>query len=176
MRERGATLIEMVLIIVLIGIIGAIAANAFLYASKSVMTANSVREAAQVNRLALDRMVREIRNVQSNRCVAVANANTFTFVDGQNNTIAYSWAGGAGNPLMRNADTLIGSVNNLTFTYYNSADPAVAIAVPTVCASPNTCSQTICATTNIWYMRIDLTTVSGGETVPLRSQVHPRNF
>ena len=56
--ERGVTLIEMVLTIVILGIIGWVASEAFLSSTKSVLTADSVREAAQENRLGIDRMVR----------------------------------------------------------------------------------------------------------------------
>jgi prepilin-type N-terminal cleavage/methylation domain-containing protein len=182
-NERGVTLIEMILSIVLIGIIGAVAANAFLFSTKSVLTGNLVREATQVNRLAMDRMVREIRNVGSNKCVQIAAPTDFKFVDGQNNAIEFSWAG-AGSPLMRNADTLVGNVSSLIFTYYNNANPPVDITTapapgpPVVCPSPpaaTPCAAS-CAVTDIWSINIDLTTQSGTETMRLRSQVHPRSF
>jgi hypothetical protein len=120
----------------------------------------------------MDRMVREIRNVRDNKCVQTATATDFKFVDGQNNTVEFSWAG-AGAPLLRNAtDTLVGKVSSLAFTYYSNADPPAEVA-PTVCATP--CAAT-CAATNIWSINIDLTTQSGTETMRLRSQVHPRSF
>lgn len=175
--ENGVTLIELVLSIVLIGIIGIVVAEAFLYSTRSVLTGNVVREATQVNRLALDRMIREIRNVRNSRCVATATANTISFVDAASNTITYSWSGTAGAPLTRTqnavTNTMVGSVNSLTFTYYNNADPPGTIPTPTVCATP--CLPT-CAATNIWMINIDLTTQTGTETVRLRSQVHPRSF
>lgn len=172
-NERGVTLIEMILSVVLIGIIGIIVAQVFLFSTKSVLTGNLVREATQVNRLAMDRMIREIRNVRSNRCVSnTTGAASFSFVDGQNNAIAYSWAG-AGSPLLRNgADPLVGKVSSLVFTYYNNANPPVAVA-PTGCATP--CAAA-CAATNIWSININLTTQSGTEAMQLRSQVHPRSF
>jgi type II secretory pathway pseudopilin PulG len=172
-NERGITFIEMVISIVLIGIIGMIAAQAFLSSTESVLTANLTREATEVNRLAMDRMIREIRNVDGNRCISNATtATTFSFVDGQNNTIVYSWAG-AGQPLMRNGtDPIVNSVSNLSFTYYNNASPPIAVA-PGGCATP--CAAT-CAATPVWAVQIDMTTQSGTETMQLRSQVQPRSF
>lgn len=181
-NEKGVTLIEIILSVIIIGIIGIIAAEAFLYSTRSVMTGDAVREATQVNRLAMDRMIREMRNVRNNLCVATATANTFSFVDSNNKTITYSWSGTSGDPLLRTenatTNTIVGSVNSLAFTYYDSADPPVDITAlpPTVCASPNTCSTTVCTATNIWQIKIDLTVISGGETVEIRSQVHPRGF
>lgn len=174
-NERGVTLIEMILSIVLIGIIGIVAAQAFLYSTNSVLTANSVREAMQVDRLAMDRMVREIRNVRDNKCVQTATATDFKFVDGQNNTVEFSWAG-AGAPLLRNTtDTLVDNMSSLAFTYYDNANPPLNITAspPTVCATP--CAAA-CAVTNIWSININLTTQSGTQTVQIRSQVHPRGF
>ena len=174
--ERGVTLIEMVLTIIILGIIGWVASEAFLSSTKSVLTADSVREAAQENRLGIDRMVREIRTVRDDRCIATATPTSFSFVDTENNAITYSWAG-AGSPLMRNADTLIGNVSSLAFTYYNNAATPVDITSgpPLVCPGPvpPTCDSA-CAATDIWAVNIDLTTQSGTETMRLRSQVHPR--
>lgn len=175
--ENGVTLIELVLSIVLIGIIGIVAAEAFLYSTRSVLTGNVVREATQVNRLALDRMIREIRNVLDKKCVGFADDKKFRFVDTFNNTIEFSWSGTSGDPLTRTENavpnTLVDNVSSLVFTYYNNADPPGTIPTPTVCATP--CSPT-CTPTNIWTINMDLTTQTGTETVRLRSLVHPRNF
>lgn len=179
-NEKGATLIEIILSVVIIGIIGIIAAQAFLYSTGSVLTGDAVREATQVNRLAMDRMIREMRNVRNNTCVSTATPTTFSFVDAANKMITYSWSGTVGAPLLRTenatTNTIVGSVNSLVFTYYNNADPPVAIPTPTVCTSPNTCSPTLCAVTDIWLIKIDLTTSSGGQTAQFRSQVHPRSL
>lgn len=176
MNQKGATLIEMILGIVIIGILAYVVSDAFVYTSRSVLTANLAREATQSGRLAVDRMVREIRNVRDNRCVAAANGRTFTFVDMSNNTITFTWSGVAGTPLMRNADVLVDEVSNLSFTYYNNNEPAPgAIGVPIVCGPPNTCLPA-CAATDIWSVNIDLTTQAGTETMQFRSQVHPVNF
>ena len=174
-NERGVTLIEMILSIILIGIIGAIAAQAFFYSTKSALNSNLLREATQSNRLAMDRMVREIRGVRGTRCVAQATAAVFSFVDGLNNTVTFSWAG-AGSPLLRNADTLVGTVSSLIYTYYDNAGAAIGGA-PTVCPGPvpATCAAA-CPVTDIWSVNIDMTTPSGSESLRLRSQVHPRAF
>lgn len=175
-NQKGATLIELVLSIVIIGVIAYVVTDAFVYSSRSILTGNSARDATQSGRLAIDRMVREIRNVRDNQCVDVAAGSSFKFVDAGNNAVAFTWAG-AGAPLMRNSDVLVDRVSNLTFIYYDSANPPnnITATPPTVCASPNTCLST-CASTNIWSVNIDLTTQSGSETMEFRSQVHPVSF
>jgi type II secretory pathway pseudopilin PulG len=172
MNQKGTTLIELVLSIVVLGIIAYIVTDTFVYSSRSILAGNSARNATQGGRLAIDRMSREIRNIRDNNCVSTATGTTFSFVDAVNNSITYTWAG-VGNPLMRSGNVLVDNVSNLTFTYYDNANPPNTIAVPTVCATP--CAST-CAPTNIWTISIDLTTQSGTQTMQFRSQVHPLSF
>ena len=179
--ERGVTLIELVLVIVLIGVIGIIGAQVFLYSTQSVMTGNAVREATQVNRMAMDRMIRELRMVRDEFCVAGATANSFTFTDTQNRVLTYSWSGISGDPLNRTengvANILIDQVANLTFTYLDSAVLEAPIPVPDVCPGATTCDPLLCPLpTDIWSIQVDLTTQSGTETVQFRSRVHPRGL
>lgn len=175
MNQKGVTLIELTLSIVLIGIIAYAVTNTFVYSSRSVLTANSARDATQMGRLAMDRMVREIRNVQSNRCISAATNRTFTFVDGDNNTIGFNWSGVAGAALIRTLNgtpnTMLDQVNNLVLTYYKN--DATVVGTPVTCGTP--CSPT-CGATDLWSVNIDLTTQSGAQTVALRSQVHPGSF
>lgn len=120
MNERGVTFLEMVLSIVIIGVIAVLVTDVFVYSSKSVMTANATRGALQAGRLAIDRMVREIRNVPSNLCISAAGSTTFTFIDSNDVTITYRRVGAS---LMRNGDKLLDSVEDLTFTYYDNGYP-----------------------------------------------------
>ena len=179
-NQRGATLIELVLAIIVISIIAYVVSDAFLYSSKSILAGNAARDATQSARFAVDRMTREIRNVRDKKCIQAATSTAFTFVDMGNNTVTFSWAG-AGAPLMRNGNILVDGVSNFSLTYYDNSYTAAAppppnvIGAPTTCASPNTC-LTSCASTNIWSVSIDLTTQVGGQTTQFRSQVHPISF
>lgn len=156
-------MIEMILSIVLIGIIGTVAAGAFLYSTESVLTGNNVREATQVNRLAMDRMVREMRNVADNTSVVAAGASTFTFVDTGGNNISFTLAGTNLNRVSATTDTLAANVSALAFTYFTNTGAA---AVPNL--SP--------AATDIWWVQIALTVGTGSSAVQFRSRVHPRSF
>ena len=131
MNQKGATLIELVISVVVLGIIAYILTDTFVYSSRSILAGNSARNATQGGRLAIDRMTREIRNIRDNNCVSMATGTTVSFVDAVNNSITYMWAG-PGNSLMRNGNVLVDNVSNLTFTYYDSANPPNAIARPRV--------------------------------------------
>ncbi|HUK55946.1 MAG TPA: prepilin-type N-terminal cleavage/methylation domain-containing protein [Nitrospiria bacterium] len=163
-NERGVTLIELIFSVILIGIIGIVAARAFLYSSESVLTGTNVREGTQVNRIAMDRMIREIRNVANNTSVNTAGATTFTFVDTSNNTISYTLSGTNLNRVTATTDTLAANVSSLTFTYLDNT--GATIATPAV--SP--------AATDIWWVQIALTVGTGSGAVQFRSRVHPRSF
>jgi prepilin-type N-terminal cleavage/methylation domain-containing protein len=169
-NERGVTLIEMILSIILIGVIGVVASNVFLYSTRSVLTGNNVREATQVNRLAMDRMVREIRNVADNTRVLTANATTFEFLNVDGNTIKFQLTVTDLNrvftvpPNPAVTDLLAANVSALTFTYLSTT--GATIAVPAV--SPTA--------TNIWWVQIALTVGTGTDTAQFRSRVHPRSF
>lgn len=173
LNQKGVTLLELVLSLVIIGVVVVVSTEVFVYSSKNIVSANRTREAVQMGRMALDRMGREIRNIGGNRCVTVASRTQFSFVDVDRNSITFSW-NGEGSPLRRNNDVLVDQVNNLSFTYYNRAYPPVPIETPAVC-SATPCSSA-CVATEIWLINMDLTTQSATETMRFRSQVHPLNF
>lgn len=184
MSQKGVTLIELVLSIVILSIVALIVGQAFFYSSKSVLTGNQAREATQEGRLGIDRMIREIRSIRDGRCVIIANSQRLSFVDANNDTIDFNWNGVQGTSLTRTengvTNTLVGNVNNVLpgtplFTYYDNANPRNAIATPTVCGAPNTCTS-VCAVTEMWSIRVDLDTKYGTETMEFRSEVHPMNF
>jgi hypothetical protein len=113
--------------------------------------------------MAMDRMIREIRNVADNTRVTVANAATFTYVDVDGNTISFTLTGTNLNRVGTTTDTLAANVSGLAFTYLTNTGAA---AVPNL--SP--------AATDIWWVQIALTVGSGSDAVQFRSRVHPRNF
>jgi prepilin-type N-terminal cleavage/methylation domain-containing protein len=164
-NERGVTLIEMVLSIVLIGVIGIVASNLFLYSTRSVLTGNNVREATQVNRLAMDRMIREIRNVANNTSVTTATATTFAFTDTGGNAVDFTLVG---TTLNRAGTALASNVSGLTFTYLDNTGGTIALSPGEPKVSP--------LATDIWWVQIDMTVGTGTDTVQFRSRVHPRIF
>lgn len=163
-NENGITLIEMILSVVLIGIVGVVAGKVFVSLTQSVVTGQNVREGTQVNRIAMDRMIREMRNVADNTSVVAAGASTFTYVDTGGNNISFTLAGTNLNRVSATTDTLAANVSGLTFTYLDNT--GATIGAPTV--SP--------AATNIWWVQIALTVGSGSSAVQFRSRVHPRSF
>jgi type II secretory pathway pseudopilin PulG len=157
----GLTIIEMVMVMV---VVAALAGGIGWFVVRAVDTWNFLTfrsDEATQGRLALDRMVREIRQIKDKSSVNVATSNNLAFTDIEDASIEYSLSG---SNLMRNSDILASGVSNLQFTYYDVNNNQLS--------SP----QVLPDETDIWRIIIDLSIQSGDQSITLRSQVYPRNF
>lgn len=158
-NQRGFTLIEMIMVIVLISIIAGIAAMIILEGAKSYQKEVSFSDIHNQGRLAIERMAREIRLIRSatatDMTTSYPTATSLQFNDVNGANIQFNLVGST---LSRSGNTLANNVQSLTFSYYQSD------GVPAAGAA------------QVWFIQIDLTTVNAGETLPLRVRVHPRNF
>ncbi|MDP2683407.1 MAG: prepilin-type N-terminal cleavage/methylation domain-containing protein [Deltaproteobacteria bacterium] len=177
-NHKGFTLIEMIMVIMLIGIIAAAIAVPLSQGVKGWFQATSREGITQSGRIAIERMAREIRNMArtaaNNPCILTATATSFSFSDSSGNittcnTIQFSWAGVAGNPIMRGADTLADNVSSMTIQYYDSNNQCML-------AQPN-CPAPIGVTINtIRRLSIEIASTQGGETVRKYSEVYLSNM
>lgn len=157
-REQGFTLIEMVLVIVLLGIIGAALTVSFGPGIQTYVGVDLRKEALQNARTALQRVINETREARTfSACAPCSPANTLAFTDIENTAITFAWSGTAQDPLTRNGDNLASNVDDFTVTFYeqDGTEPEDE--------------------TEIWRIRVDLKVRVGDQTVDLRSEVHPRN-
>ena len=157
-NERGFTLIELIMVIVLISIISSVAAMIILQGAKSYQKEVSYSDIHNQGRLAIERMAREIRLIRSATAadISTMTATNIVFNDVNGTNIQFIFAG---NTISRSGNTLANNVQSLTFSYYQSDGVTVAGAAA-----------------QVWFIQIDLTTVNAGETLSLRLRVHPRNF
>ncbi|MBF0511281.1 MAG: hypothetical protein HQL13_03030 [Candidatus Omnitrophica bacterium] len=163
-KSKAFTIYEFVLVIVLVSILFAVTAPLMLEIAASWQGAQNTNEMTASAQIAMDRMIREIRLINSNTSVNTASASSFQFVDVNNNTITYNVNN---NHLIRTvggvANQLADNVTNLTFTYYNSSGSTIASAT----VSPSA--------TNIVRIVIDLT-LTLGTTITIESGVSPRSL
>jgi len=170
MTNRAVTLIEIVMVIV---IIGALSGGVAVFVNQGVDIWNFVTfrndEVSQA-RVAIDRMVREIRQIKDKGSVFVATANDLSFTayydtnaDGVSEDVAIEYTLSGGN-LLRNSDILSDHVSSLAFQYYDTN--SALLATPQV--SPGD--------TNMRRVVISLTVTSGDQQISMKSQVFPRNF
>lgn len=158
-EERGVTLIELILVIVLLGIIGTTLYVAFAPGFQTYISLDLRKEALQNARLAMQRITGEVREAQSfSPCAPCSPANSLSFTDILNNAINFSWSGISQSSLTRNGDNLAGNVDDFTVTFYerDGTEPEDQ--------------------TEIWRVQIDLKVRVGDQIVDLRSEVHPRNM
>lgn len=165
--QRGFTLIELILVIILLAIISAGFAAGLVPTMRASMMVDTRKEAIQSARMAVDRMMREIRVIRT-IATNVPDIQTWTSTDLKFNDM-YGKSiefvrNGAGAPytLLRYensvSNTLSGDVQSLSFTYLKK-DGSAASAVG-----------------EIWRIQISLQVKVGNETVDLRSEVNPGNF
>ena len=164
--KKGLTLIEIVMVIV---IVATVVAGLSFYIKNIVDLYNFVtfrNEIALSARMALSRMIREIRQCSSPTelvgNISVADAHSFTFIDITGATIAYSLSG---SNLMRNSDILATNVSALNFTYYDLNSAALS-NVPL--------SVTDCM--NVVRVAVQIQASYGGESLTMGSQTFLRNY
>lgn len=133
-RRRAYTLIELVVLITVTGVLAAIGSAFLLQGLKAWQNYQFLTDTAEQARAGMDWMVREVRETDVDSLgapiIATASATSYSFTHylevGGNESVAFSWGGVAGNPLTRNAQTLVPKVNSLVFTYYDKNDAALS--------------------------------------------------
>lgn len=162
-KSDGFTLVEIVITIVLIGILSGVAAMIILQGVKAYSDEQSRSDVHYQARLAVERIAREARLIRS--CADINGrpvnnpSSALSFTDISGNAVTFSIAGGN---LSRGGDILAMGVNAQPFSFLDRNG-----ALVTDCgAAPN----------DIWFIEIDVTSTQGGESLQMRTRVHPRNF
>jgi len=158
-KNRGFTLIEVILVIILVGIIAGITGNLILFGAESYTVQYDRRDLMYQAKTALSRMDKEIRMLRSATATDILTftATNLEFVDIKDNTIEYTLSG---SNIVRTfngtADTLNMNVSALTFSYLKKDGTAAVSA------------------SDIWLISVDLT-VSDSETIRMRTRVFLRD-
>jgi hypothetical protein len=141
---------------VVIGIIAYVAAQALSSGSRAFFQTDFRKEALDQSRIAMERMVREIRTLRDSSSVITSSATRFNFTDASGNAIDFSWT----NPnITRNVDILASNISALAFGYVRAdgtVDPAFSA--------------------NTRRVRITMTATVSGESVQLQSEAYLRNL
>lgn len=161
----GFSLFEMVVVIVVLGIVTAVAAPFMSASFQSYFTGKDISETDWQARVALERMSRELRSVRapagSNLIITSASDITFTDVDG--NSTRYCMGGVGGCPgavgeLTRNSQPLATGISALTFSFLTQAGAATAAAA------------------NVFYITVAFTATQSTIVKSFQATVSPRNF
>lgn len=167
-RQRGMTLIELVMVLVLIAIIAGLAGPLLAVAVDAITLHMDRVDLEEAANLALARMSREIRRLRNDESVVTATASDFEFVDVNSVQLRYRLVGNTLTRSQAGADSGLADqvqAGGLTFTYYD--DDGSSIATPTVGLGTST---------NIRRLAIQIAFQDGGHVVTEQVQVRPRNL
>ena len=120
LHEKGFTLIEVIVCLVLIGIMAAIAGMGLVKISEGYVFAKQNAETVQKAQVAIARIVKELGASTAISSISTTSPVSIAFTrSGVTNTIAFS--GTAGSPVTINGATLINNVTAFTPTYFDAA-------------------------------------------------------
>jgi prepilin-type N-terminal cleavage/methylation domain-containing protein len=167
MDKKGFTLIEIVMVIILLGILGAIIGIPLIQGARGWLAATTRIGITESGRVAMERMVREIRNMETKEgtseppspCIATATASTlqFSVADGDLtncNSINFSLSG---SEIQRNGTTMAKDIQSLTISYYDNNNSSTATIA------------------DIRRLSIEIVAEKGGETKREYSEVYLQN-
>ncbi len=165
--ERGATLIELAMVMVIISIVAFVVGDSLVMGVQAYLTADERVEATEKGRATVERLEREIRNA-SLISTATADASTLCFDDMYGRTVSFRYSGsrvlreewtppditacpgGAGTALAE-------VITSFSFGYVNGSGPQ---------AAPDSTTERV---------RINLTSASGSESVDFETEAYPVN-
>jgi prepilin-type N-terminal cleavage/methylation domain-containing protein len=155
--DKGFTLIELVITIVIIGIIAYVAAQALSSGTRAFFSVDFRKEALDQSRISMERMMREIRMLRDSSSVVASSSTQFSFTDVNGVAVDFNWV----NPnITRNGNTLAENISELSFGYLRS-DGTVDAAF---------------SAANTKRIRISMVATVYGENVQLQSEAFLRNL
>ena len=155
MQERGFSLIEMILVIVIVGIIATVGAQLMGTGFQLYFTGRDTLDVDAQARLALERMTRELRAVRPATGLTMVPATEVTFTDVDGTAVRYYISAG---DLLRNTQVLAGGVSGLNFVYTDNGGAVTAIPA------------------QVRYISFQFTATQGGMSSTYRATVSPRNI
>lgn len=164
-HSNGFTLIELIIVITIIGIIAGVVGYILLGTVDAWTFKAKRNDLLWDGRLAMNRIVKEIREIKDDTSVTTATSSQFRFININDEDITYGLSSTNLNRTEDGTANIIAqNVSSLSFTYYNSSGDTIGTPV----VSPGE--------TDIRRVRINLTLTKGGENVYLQADSTPRNF
>lgn len=162
-RDRGFSLIELILVIVVFGIVSAVAAVIMDNGFRAYFAGRDITEADWQGRVAAERMSRELRAIRAPADLVITSASDISFVDTEGRAVRYCQATvgtcpGTAGELMRNAQPLAAGIAGLSFSFLTRTSAATAVPA------------------QVFYVVVDFTVQQGTISRAYRFAVSPRNF
>lgn len=158
-NERGVTLLELIMVMVIIGILAGFVSNFVFYEINMYDKLTNQTEGLQISRNALRMMARDIRHIMAADSIFLASDDSIRFDNVDDVTVSYKFTNGQ---ILKNGDPLMNSVDDVQFQYFNSSDTSL----PTPVAN----------TSAIRSIGVALITTLDGQSFTLSAKIQPRNF
>jgi prepilin-type N-terminal cleavage/methylation domain-containing protein len=121
-KQKGFTLIEIIIVIIVVGIIIAGSSNLLSQGFRSYMATKSVIDTNWQNTVALETMTRDLRAIRSSSDITAANSTSITFNATTGNTVTYTINGASlGRTEQSSYQPVADNFSNLTLQYYDSS-------------------------------------------------------
>lgn len=157
--QKGFTLIELVMVIILLSIVAAIASKMLTQGLNALLTGQNVISANWQGQIAMERMSRDILLVRSPAAITTIAANNFAFTDMSNNTVSYSLSGTSLTLTQNgNSEVLANGILSLTFSYFDRNGTSTATA------------------TLVRQIRISINVTQNNANYTLTTAIYPRNL
>jgi len=166
-RVAGFSLIELVTVMVLLGIVAAVAAPFISDSFKAYFTGRDLVETDWQGRVALERMTRELRTVRAPVDLTMTSVSDLTFVDVDGNSVRY---------FMSNCVLTICELTRLVPPSVTGQPLATGISGLAFTYLLRDGKTTTVAPASVYYIIVDFTANQGGNSRTYQATVSPRNF
>lgn len=159
LHESGFTLIEMVIVIVILAILAGIANSILTEGLTGYIQGENIVTANWQGQVALQRMSREIRLINSSNMISTMTGSNLAFTNINSDTVAFSLSGTSLTlTLNGNSQILADGIQSLTFSYFDKNGTSTAI---------NSAVRYITLSINVTYQNANYV---------LTTSIYPRNF
>lgn len=155
MKNHGYSLIELIIIILITSILVGLGSKLLVAGLNGYITAKDTTDAVWQGRIALERIARDLRKIQSPSGITTAAVNQLIFNDTDNTTITYALSGTS---LTRNSQILASGIGSLSFTYFDETGTSTAVL------------------SAIRYITITLNVTQGNTNFNVITSIYPRNL
>lgn len=112
--QKGFSLVELVMTIVIMGIISVVVGKILLQGYKTFITSQDISEVDWQGLLALESLTNDIHNIRSSADITTISSSSFAFTDMTGTSVTYALSGST---LQRNSLTVASGISALTYSY-----------------------------------------------------------